>query len=116
MKNKTINEINQIYELEIDRIVKTIKKEKGKKGSAKAENCLKVLLQFPEGMKPYSTLICEEISNKTNNKCQCFIWLDSCFGACDLPLEFSKLGVDLIIQFGHSSWSFEKKKGVKVVK
>jgi len=29
--NKSINEIEEIYELEIDRIVKTIKKERSKK-------------------------------------------------------------------------------------
>ena len=114
MQKKTISEINEKYELEIDRIVRTISKEKEKAGSAKAENCLKVLFQFPEGMKPYSTVICEEIERLTN--CECFIWLDSCFGACDVPLEVSRLGVDLIVQFGHSSWNYGKEKGVKVLK
>lgn len=112
--NKSINEIEEIYELEIDKIVKTIKKEKVRAGSAKAENRLKVLLQFPEGMKPYSQVICDEIESRV--KCQCYIWLGSCFGACDVPVEVSNLGVDLIVQFGHSSWSYEKKKGVKVLK
>lgn len=101
---KSINEIEEIYELEIDKVVKTIKKEKARK----------ILLQFPEGMKPYSQVICDEIESQV--KCQCFIWLGSCFGACDLPIEVERLGVDLIIQFGHSSWGFEKKKGIKVLK
>ena len=103
-KNKSLDEINDKYDLESDKIIKTIKKEKGKAGSAKAENCLRVLLQFPEGMKPYAQVICDEIENKT--KAECFIWLDSCFGACDIPVDVERLGVDLIIQFGHSSWKY----------
>ena len=100
---KSINEIEEIYELEIEKIVKTIKKEKAKR----------VLLQFPDGMKPYSQVICDEIEN--NSKAECFIWLGTCFGACDVPIEVERLGVDLIIQFGHSSWSFEKNKGIKTL-
>lgn len=104
MQKKTFNEINEKYELEIEKIVKTIAKEKAKK----------VLLQFPEGMKPYSTVICDEIENRT--KAQCFIWLGTCFGACDIPLEVDKIGVDLIVQFGHSSWSYGKEKSIRVLK
>jgi len=90
MKTKTIQEINEIYDLELERVVGTIKKNKAKK----------VLLQFPEGMKPYAQKIVDEVEDKVN--CNCFIWLGSCFGACDLPLEVERLGVDLIVQFGHS--------------
>ena len=103
MQNKSINEIEETYELEIDRIVKTIKSEKAKK----------VLLQFPEGMKPSSTVICDEISGRS--KSECFIWLGTCFGACDLPLEVERIGVDLIIQFGHSEWNYDRSKKIKVL-
>jgi 2-(3-amino-3-carboxypropyl)histidine synthase len=94
MQKKTVEEINKIYGLEVDRIIKEINGKKVKK----------VLLQFPEGMKPYATIISREIENKT--KTQCFIWLDSCFGACDIPVGVEKLGIDLIIQFGHSKWDY----------
>jgi len=94
MQNKTINEINKIYELEIPKIVRQIKQKKARK----------VLLQFPEGMKPYSTVIADEIEKNCN--CQVFIWLGDCFGGCDIPLEVDKLGVDLIVQFGHTKWEF----------
>lgn len=97
MQTKTINEINEIYDLGLDKIVRNIKKQKAKK----------VLLQFPEGLKPYSTVIADEIEGKSN--CQCFIWLGNCFGACDVPLEVDKIGVDLIVQFGHSKWGFNAK-------
>ena len=103
MLKKTISEINDIYELELDKIIKNIKKERAKK----------VLLQFPEGMKPYSTEICSYIEDKTD--CNCFIWLDSCFGACDIPLEVEKLGVDMIVHFGHSAWNYNR-KDIKVVR
>jgi len=94
MEKKSFNEINEIYDLEIDKIVNTIKKKKAKK----------VLLQFPEGLKPYSTVVCEEIENKAD--VGCFIWLGDCFGACDIPIGVDELGVDLIVQFGHSDWRF----------
>ena len=92
MENKSIEEINELYNLELDKITKTIQKQKAKQ----------VLLQFPEGMKPYATTIADNIEGKT--KTQCFIWLGTCFGACDIPLEVENLKIDLIIQFGHSPW------------
>lgn len=110
MKEKTISEINEIYDLEIDRVIENIKLQKEKAGSAKAEGFFKVLLQFPEGLKPYALAICSFIENKTN--CRGFIWMDTCFGACDLPLETERLGIDLIIQFGHSKWGYGKDKNI----
>lgn len=101
MEKKLINEINETYDLEIDRIVKEIKKNKVKL----------VLLQFPEGLKPYSTTIADEIENrikKQGKETEIMIWMGSCFGACDVPLEVEKLGVDLIIQFGHTGWNFNQ--------
>ena len=32
------------------------------------------------------------------------IWAGSNFGACDLPVDVERAGVDLIIHFGHSPW------------
>jgi len=101
MQKKSISEINEIYNIEIPKIVKTIKKQKAKN----------LLLQFPEAMKPYAQTIADEIKSQT--KCNCFIWLDSCFGACDIPIETQNM-VDLIIQFGHSKWNF-KDKNLKVI-
>ena len=97
MRKKTIKEINEIYDLELDKIIENIKKQKSKK----------ILLQFPEGMKPYAQEICSYIEDITN--ASCFIWMGSCFGACDVPFDVEKLKVDLIIQFGHSKWNYDKK-------
>jgi len=107
---KTINELEQDYELEIDKIAETIEKQKAKN----------ILLQFPDGLKPYSTLVHDKILDELKKKkyktnVKIFIWLDSCFGACDIPLETEKLGIDLIVQFGHSAWDFSG-KDIKVLK
>ncbi|MBR9706231.1 hypothetical protein GOV14_04300 [Candidatus Pacearchaeota archaeon] len=103
MKKYTIQEIEQIYDLELDKAISTIKKQKAKM----------VLLQFPEGLKPYSTIISKEIEEQ--GKCSTIIWIDTCFGACDLPLGTERLGIDLIIQFGHSKWNYSKAKDIQVI-
>jgi len=90
MQKKTIEEIQEEYDLELARIIKTIKKEKARK----------VLLQFPDGLKPYATVVVDELE-KQLSKTTFFIWLGSCFGACDVP-QVKEKDFDLIIQFGHS--------------
>jgi len=106
MEKKTFKEIEKKYDLEIDKIVKTVKKEKAKT----------VLLQFPDGLKPYSTVIADELEKRLKEqkiKAEILIWLGSCFGACDIPNIPKKLGVDLLIQFGHTAWNYNKEKGLK---
>jgi 2-(3-amino-3-carboxypropyl)histidine synthase len=102
MNLKPLNELD--YNLEIEKIVKTAKKEKSKK----------ILLQFPDGLKPYSTQVVKELKDKLN-KTEILIWMDSCFGACDIPIEAERLGVDLIVQFGHSAWDFKDKKRIRIL-
>ncbi len=92
MENKTIEEIKQNYDLELNKIIFEIKNKKAKL----------VLLQFPDGLKLYATIIVDYLEKKTNAKF--LIWLGSCFGACDIPvgLESIKPKIDLLIQFGHN--------------
>ena len=98
-----IKDIEENYDLEIDRIVETINKQKAKK----------VLLQFPDGLKPYANAVAEEIEKKLREKnyqkeirnIEIMIWFGSCYGACDVPLDVQRIGVDLIVQFGHSEWN-----------
>ena len=92
MKNFSINEINGIYDLNLEKVILQIKKQKAKL----------VLLQFPDGLKKYSTTIVDFLERKTN--AQFLIWLDTCFGACDTPVLEKELDekIDLIIQFGHN--------------
>lgn len=78
------------YDFEIDRICEEIKKADAKR----------VGLQFPDGLKKYSVDIAKEIEKKTG--ATVIIFADPCYGACDTrELEADKLGIDLMIQFGH---------------
>lgn len=81
-----------MYNLELDKAVKEISKSKAKT----------VLVQLPDGLKPKAKEIKEYLEK--NTKAEILIWLGSCFGACDVPLESKNLNVDLIVQFGHSEW------------
>lgn len=80
------------YDLEMENVVDRINKEKANI----------VCIQLPDGLKPEAKLIQNEIESKTNAKV--IIWAGSCFGACDIPSEVERLGVDLLVQFGHSPW------------
>ena len=99
-----MDNIFERYQFEIDNVVKTIKKQKAKI----------VLLQFPDGLKPAATQIADEIEKKSG--CTCLIWLGTCFGACDLPNIDKIKDIDLLVQFGHMSWDYGKKKEIKIVK
>lgn len=80
------------YDLELGKVVDEIKKQ----------NAKKVCIQLPDGLKPMAGSIKKEIENKTGSSV--VIWLGSCFGACDVPLQVESLGVSLLVQFGHSIW------------
>ncbi len=82
------------YNLELERVIEKIKSEKVKK----------VCIQLPDGLKPKAKEITDQIHEKTDAKV--IIWLGSCFGACDIPEQVQKLGVELLIQWGHSEFGF----------
>jgi 2-(3-amino-3-carboxypropyl)histidine synthase len=83
--------IQSDYDLELERVISIIKKKKAKL----------VCLQLPEGLKPLALQITNEIESKT--KAKCLIWMNSCFGACDVPnLDNVKPKIDLLVQWGHS--------------
>ncbi len=84
------------YNLELERVATQIKKQRAKR----------VLLQFPDGLKPIATAVADSLKEKTN--AEIMIWFDSCFGACDTPTGIEKLKIDLIVQFGHSEWKTNK--------
>ena len=87
-----IQDFEKKYDLEFDRIVVEIKKK----------NARLVLLQFPDGLKPYATAVVDYLEKRTN--AEFLIWLGSCYGACDTPILGKELEkkIDLIIQFGHN--------------
>ena len=79
------------YSLELDRVVKTIQDSQAKT----------VCIQLPDGLKPEAGRIADELSSKTSARI--FIWLGSCYGACDIP-PVERMGVDLLVQWGHSEF------------
>ena len=85
-----------MYDLYIKKAVDAIKKTKAKL----------VCIQLPDGLKPSAMDIRQELIAKTDAKI--IFWGGSCYGACDLPLALDKLGVDLLIQWGHSEWLTRK--------
>jgi 2-(3-amino-3-carboxypropyl)histidine synthase len=93
METKTIDSLNENYYLELEKIISKIKEKKYKL----------ILLQFPDGLKPYATTIVDYLQEKTN--ADFLIWMDSCFGACDIPtgLESLRKKIDLLVQFGHNA-------------
>ncbi len=84
-----LEDLEKDYEINFEEIV-----EKIKSSGAKS-----VLLQFPDGLKPWAVPIVEFLERKTNTHIK--IWLGSCFGSCDIP----KSDYDLLVQFGHAEWN-----------
>ena len=80
------------YNLELNKAIQEINKNKAKL----------VCIQLPDGLKPQAAKIYSALKEKTN--AEIIIWLGSCFGACDIPKQVEDLGVDLLIQWGHSEW------------
>ena len=92
MERFGLEELDLRYDLELDSVISKIKKEKAKL----------VLLQFPEGLKPYAISVVDYLKEKTS--AEFLIWIESCFGACDTPTGIDNISpkVDLVIQFGHN--------------
>ena len=80
------------YDLELDKLAKSIKKKR----------CKTVLLQLPDGLKPKAADIADFIQKST--KAKCLIWLGDCYGGCDIPQGISAFKIDLVVQFGHNKF------------
>lgn len=86
------------YDLELIKIIKKIRE--GKHSI--------VGLQFPEGLKTTAVDVAAEIESKTDAKC--IILTDPTYGACDMKeSQTKKLGVDLLVHFGHTEFSRNEK-------
>lgn len=79
-----------LYDTEVQKALSKIKES----------NAKTVCIQLPDGMKPYAKDIEEKITKETGARV--LIWLGSNFGACDIPLGLNKMGVDLLISWGHN--------------
>ena len=81
------------YDLEIDRVCQEITKQDAKT----------VCVQLPEGLRPRGKEIADAITQRTD--AQVILWLGSCYGACDIPVQVESLGVQLLVQWGHAKWA-----------
>ncbi|MEM2121937.1 MAG: diphthamide synthesis protein [Candidatus Woesearchaeota archaeon] len=91
IKNTRLENSDEDFDLELDKVIKEIKRTKAKN----------ILIQLPDGLKPKAEEIQDFIEEKTNKRVKVFIWAGSCFGACDIPQVNE---IDLLIQWGHSKW------------
>ena len=80
------------YDLELTKAVEKIKEN----------NAKLVCIQLPDGLKPKAKEIQQHIEKNTH--ASGVIWLGSCWEGCDVPIVVEKLGVDLLIQWGHSEY------------
>lgn len=76
----------------------------------KVKKARSVLIQLPDGLKPRADEI-QRIVRKNFPQVKLTFWAGSCYGACDVPnvQNFNqnfKNDFDLVVQFGHSAWTF----------
>ena len=88
----------ETYDLELERVCKSIRDAGFKR----------ILIQLPDGLKPKADVVKTEIEKNTG--VECLIWLGSCYGACDVPFQAQDVGVDCIIQWGHSEWEYQSNR------
>lgn len=86
---------SELYDLDIENAIEKIR----------AHDAKLVCLQLPDGLKQFGAEIEAQISAACPET-RIVLWGGSCYGACDLPLEVKRLGVDLLIQWGHSPWVY----------
>jgi len=86
------------FDLEEKRLKEEIRKKKAKR----------VLIQLPEGLKPYGSYLAS-IVEKTG--ALAIVSADPCYGACDLAVsEAESLNADLIVHYGHSKMAEGERK------
>ncbi len=74
----------------------------------------RVLLQLPDGLKRHGRAIAETIEEGSG--ASVYLSADPCYGACDLPLEDAeRLGIDLIIHYGHTPFTAENRPDILYV-
>ncbi len=73
--------------------------------SIRAQHAKRILIQLPDGLKN-KTLEIQEIIKKEFPHIEILFWSGSNFGACDLPTGIEKLGVDMLLHFGHTEWVY----------
>ena len=85
------------FDLEEKRLKQEIRKRKARR----------ILIQLPEGLKPYGSYLASIVEKAG---ALAIVSADPCYGACDLATsEAESLNADLIVHYGHSKMVEEKK-------
>ncbi len=92
------------YDIDFDEIAKRINEKKYDK----------VAIQIPDGFKMHALEIADLLHEKTG--AEIYIWGGSTYGACDIPTGLEKLGIKMIIQFGHARFRADEIKHPTEVK
>ena len=79
-----------VDEKELDRIVEEINQH----------NYQSVVLQIPDGMRMGAIELAKELEGRT--EAIVAVLADPCYGACDVFDRAERLGIDLVVHFGHS--------------
>ena len=88
------------YNFDLNKVVERVKEQKA-------------CIQLADGIKPKALEIQKFIEENTDARV--IIWMGSCWGACDVPVEIERLNVDLLIQFGHNDFIYGRYYGGNVV-
>lgn len=96
-----------MYDLRINDVVSFVR----------SENVKRLLLQFADGLKHYTSLVCDGLSEVST--VEVLTSGSSCYGACDIAFEEAlSVGADCIVHYGHTpfpeTFSYAEKVGVKV--
>ena len=82
-----------MYDLELNKVVSKIKELDAKR----------VLLQLPDGMRPFAVQMVNAITSAIKTKV--FLSGNSCYGACDISIDQARgLDIDLIVHYGHTQY------------
>lgn len=85
--------MNNLYDLELNKVVSKIKELDAKR----------VLLQLPDGMRPFAVQMVNAITSAIKTKV--FLSGNSCYGACDISIDQARgLDIDLIVHYGHTQY------------
>ncbi len=72
---------------------------------------MKILIQFPEGLKKFALEKAEELENEGN---EVILFCEPCYGACDLrDREAKLLGCQKILHLGHKDFGLESEVPVE---
>ncbi|MHB8604060.1 MAG: diphthamide biosynthesis enzyme Dph2 [Thermoplasmatota archaeon] len=80
------------YDLDLERVVAAL--------VARPEWTL-VGLQFPDGLRDYATEIEKTLAARVPGR-EFIVSADPCYGACDLALNLERVGVHVLVHFGHT--------------